>query len=176
MLKPIIKQASMQLGKDISCKLIHLARDTCSCLIILFGSSCPLCHTVSIPSISPAVWKLYWMPAESLRGNTLNVSAIILLIMASLTSTHTITHIETYMQPGADSDTKEVEVTLSVTEAINLCHLELCVWVQALWECFTKLGLCVTIKTWPTARWGLLNTSPFPGFVCGTQCIFDTYT
>lgn len=31
------------------------------------------------------------------------------------------------MQLGADSDTKEVEVTLSVSEAINLCHLKLCV-------------------------------------------------
>lgn len=69
------------------------------------------------------------MLAESLRGNTLNVSAIILLIMASLSSIHTDTHIKTCLQPGADSDTKEVEVTLSVSEAINLCHLELCVCV-----------------------------------------------
>ena len=33
------------------------------------------------------------------------------------------------MLPGADSDTKEVEVTLSVSRAINLCHLKRCVAV-----------------------------------------------
>lgn len=38
--------------------------------------------------VSPAVRKLYWMPAEPLRGDTLNASAIILLIMASHTYTH----------------------------------------------------------------------------------------
>lgn len=34
------------------------------------------------------------------------------------------------MQLGTDSDTKEVEVTLSLCKAINLCHLKLCTCVQ----------------------------------------------
>jgi len=87
------------------------------------------------------------MPAESSRGNTLNVSAIILLIMVSLTDTHS----ETHMQLEADSDTKEVEVTLSVSEAINLCHLKPCVSVQVYEKGRKQLagnsGVCVCSKS-----------------------------
>lgn len=41
------------------------------------------------------------------------------------------THTHTDLQPRADSETEEVEVTLSVSKAINLSHLKWCECVSA---------------------------------------------
>ena len=53
--------------------------------------------------------------------------------LRNYTSNNGFAHIHTRRRvlPGADSDTKEVEVTLSVSRAINLCHLKRCVAVCA---------------------------------------------
>lgn len=68
--------------------------------------------------------------------------------------THIHRHTETPARPRADSDTKEVEVTLSVSKAINLCHLKLCVQMSANWRqhlagnsCVCE---CICVLTWMT--------------------------
>ena len=79
--------------QDTACLLLSPSQTYTSSVFLLRPlSSSPLLSSPSLspqPSlVSPAVQKLYWMLAEPLRGNTLNASAIILLIMASHTYTH----------------------------------------------------------------------------------------
>lgn len=59
-------------------------------------------------------------------------------------------HTDTQMQPGADSDTKEVEVTQSLSEAINLCQLKLCVCVAA--NSWLKKTVCVCVCLHPDVQ------------------------